>query len=127
MGINWKKVGKIVLMGGSVAASFTGIGWLGLAVKGGSLLGGILSGEETPAEAGMKAFEELVAFADGNESNSSLDNARRKELLDEKIREFAGDAELKDRHVGLMAMVVLSAVHGEMSLEEAGLLLNIDA
>lgn len=127
MGINWGKVGKIALMGGSIASSFTGIGWIGLAVKGGMTVQGLLSGNETASEAGMKAFEDLVAFADGNESNSSLDNPKRKELLDERIREFAGDANIKDRHVGLMAMVVLSAVHGEMSLEEAAALLNVDA
>ena len=126
MGINWGKVGKIVLMGGSIASTFTGIGWLGLAVKGGTALGSVLSGKESAAEAGRKAFEELVAFADGNENNSSLDNARRKELLDEKIREFAGEADVKDRHIGLVAMVVLSAVHGEMSLDEAAALLNVD-
>ena len=126
MGINWGKVGKIALMGGSVASSFTGLGWIGLAVKGGIALEGVLTGNETAAEAGMKAFEELVAFADGNESNSSLDNAKRKELLDARIREFAGDADLKERHVGLMAMVVLSAAHGEMSLDEAAALLNVD-
>ena len=126
MGINWSKVGKVALTAGSVAASFTGIGWVGLAVKGGTALSSVLSGSESAAEAGMKAFTELVKFADNNESNSSLDNVRRKELLDDRIREFAGGADVKDRHVGLVAMVVLSAVHGEMSLEEAAALLNVD-
>jgi len=126
VGINWRKVGKVALTIGSVASSFTGIGWLGLAVKGGTALGSVLTGDETAADAGMKAFEELVAFADGNEKNSSLDNARRKELLDWKIGQFAGDADIKDRHIGLVAMVVLAAVHGEMSLDEAAALLNVD-
>lgn len=126
MGINWGKVGKVALTVGSIASSFTGIGWIGLAVKGGQALGGVLSGTESAAEAGMKAFEELVAYADGNENNSSLDNTRRKALLDAKIREFAGGADVKDRHIGLVAMVVLSAVHGEMSLDEAAALLNVD-
>ena len=126
MGINWGKVGKVALTAGSVASSFTGIGWIGLAVKGGMALEGVLLGDETAAEAGMKAFEELVKFADDNENNSSLDNARRKVLLDERIREFAGEADIKDRHIGLVAMVVLSAVHNEMSVEEAAALLNVD-
>ena len=126
MGINWSKVGKVVLTVGSVASSFTGIGWLGLAVKGGTALSNVLTGKESAAEAGMSALRELVAFADTNEKNSSLDNAQRKEFLDARIREFAGDADVRDRHVGLVAMVVLSAVHGEMSLEEAAALLNVD-
>ncbi len=126
MGINWGKVGKIALVGGSIASSFTGIGWLGLAVKGGGLLKDALEGDASAAEAGMKAFEMLVEFAQDNEGNEALTNERRKELLDDRIRQFAGEADLKDRHVGLMAMVVLSAAHGEMSLEEAAALLNVD-
>ena len=126
LGINWSKVGNILLMGGSIAASFTGLGWLGLAVKGGGLLKDVLEGDASAADAGMVAFGMLVQFAQDSEANEDLTNEQRKELLDDQIREFAGDADLKERHVGLLAMVVLAAAHGEMSLEEAAALLNVD-
>ena len=125
--VDWRKIGKIALTAGSVASSFTGIGWIGLAVKGGNVLKGVLTGGESAAEAGMKAFVELVAYATDLENDRSiLTNTARRLRLDDKIREFAGGASVKDRHIGLVAMVVLSAVHGEMSLEEAAALLNVD-
>lgn len=125
---NWKKIADVALTGASIASTFTGIGWIGLAARGGTLFRNALKSGATAKEAGLVAFAELVEYVEALEADPTLTNEQRKARAADKLRELAADGgvTVKERHIELGVLVALMAAKNEISAEEALLLLNVD-
>lgn len=121
MHINWGKIADVALAGASVASTVTGLGWLGIAAKGGSMFAGKLREGASAKEAGMVAFGEFVEYLQELEADRSLSNRERKAMAENRLIDLAknGNFSLKDRQIQLALFAGLAAAKGELSLEEA--------